>query len=88
VTAENEVQVPFQKEQVKDAPRIEAGGELSPDQERQLWEHYGRSDYDEWKGEDDVEDENAPVIVGVRLRRVIVVAPSTTDPDQPTGRRS
>ena len=52
VTSEDELRVPFQKEQVKDAPRIDADGELSPEQERQLWEHYGRSDYDDWQGED------------------------------------
>ncbi len=52
VTGENEVRVPFQKEQVKDAPRIDADGQLSPEQERQLWEYYGRSDYDEWQGDD------------------------------------
>src|SRR3954469_1029686 len=40
VTGEGEVRVPVQKEQVKDAPRIDADGALSPDQERQLWEHY------------------------------------------------
>jgi sporulation protein YlmC with PRC-barrel domain len=84
VTGDNEVQVPFQKEQVKDAPKIDADGELSPDQERQLWEYYGRSDYDEWQGEDRTTALEAPAIVGVRLRRVIVIAPSpsTTDPDQ------
>ena len=72
---------------------VDADGQLSPDQERQLWEHYGRSDYDEWQGEDrttapdmpddrrdaerqaetDGGDDGAPAIVGVRLRRVIVV---------------
>ena len=101
VTGDNEVRVPFQKEQVKNAPRIEADGQLTPDQERQLWDHYGRSDYDEWQGEDrttaldlpddpDGGDDEAPVIVGVRLRRVIVVAPvpSATDPQQaPAARR-
>jgi sporulation protein YlmC with PRC-barrel domain len=109
VTGDNEVRVPFQKEQVKDAPRIDADGHLTPDQERQLWEYYGRSDYDEWQGEDrttaldlpddrpgdfersaETGDDEAPVIVGVRLRRVIVVAPapSATDPEQaPAPRR-
>jgi hypothetical protein len=52
VTGEKEVRVPLQKEQVKDAPRIDPDGELSPDEERKLWEHYGLSDYDEWQGED------------------------------------
>src|SRR5687768_7532948 len=52
VAGDNEVQVPFQKEQGKDAPKSCADGELSHDQERQLWEYYGRSDYDEWRGED------------------------------------
>lgn len=95
VTDDNEIRVLLQKDKVKDAPRIDPDGELSPEQERQLWEHYGRSDYDEWQGEDrtralalpdededrarqaaaQTEDGNgAPPIIGVRLRRVIVVA--------------
>jgi hypothetical protein len=95
VAGEKEVRVPLQKDQVKDAPRIDPDGELSPEDERRLWEHYGLSDYDEWQGEDRTralalrdEDEDvarqsaaqsetgngAPAIVGVRLRRVIVVA--------------
>jgi hypothetical protein len=68
----------------------EADGQLTPDQERRLWEYYGRSDYDEWEGEDRTtaldlpDDRPAPAIVGVRLRRVIVVgpAPSAIDPEQ------
>jgi sporulation protein YlmC with PRC-barrel domain len=101
-TGENEVRVPFQKEQVKDAPRIDPNGQLSPEEERRLYEHYGRSDYDEWQGEDrtaaldlpeerpgrfersggpEVEPGEAPVIVGVRLRRYIIVAtPEDTAP--------
>ena len=91
---DDEVRVPFDKELVKDAPRIDPDGELSPDEERRLWEHYGMSDYDEWQGEDRTtalglpdEDEDrtrrspgesdpdgGPAIVGVRLRRVVVVA--------------
>ncbi len=35
------VDVPFTKELVKDAPNAEADGELSPEQERRLYEHYG-----------------------------------------------
>jgi sporulation protein YlmC with PRC-barrel domain len=94
VAQDDEIRVPFQKEQVKDAPNIDPDGELSPDEERQLWEHYGRSDYDEWQGDDRTRalalpDEDAdrargtateteagnggPAIVGVRLRRVVVV---------------
>ena len=46
VTEDDEIRVPFQKEQIKDAPNIDPDGELSPDEERRLWEHYGRSDYD------------------------------------------
>lgn len=91
VTDDDQVRVPLDKELVKDAPRIDPDGELSPDEERRLWEHYGMSDYDEWQGEDRTtalalpdEDEDqtrrspaedgGPVIVGVRLRRVVVVA--------------
>jgi sporulation protein YlmC with PRC-barrel domain len=89
------VRVPIQKDVVKDAPRIDPDGELSPDEERKLWEHYGMGDYDEWQGEDRTralalpdEDEDrarqeaaggdggngAPRVVGIRLRRVVVVA--------------
>jgi sporulation protein YlmC with PRC-barrel domain len=92
-TDDDHVRVPLDKEQVKDAPRIDPDGELSPEEERRLWEHYGMSDYDEWQGEDrttalalpDQEDwtrrlpgesdpDGGPAIVGVRLRRVVVVA--------------
>jgi sporulation protein YlmC with PRC-barrel domain len=85
VTGEDQVRVPFDKDQVKNAPRIEADGELSPDEERQLYEHYGRADYADWEGQDrtvgiglpddaDQAVSDEPQIVGVRLRRVIIVA--------------
>ncbi len=94
VADDDQVRVPLDKEQVKDAPRIDPDGELSPDEERRLWEHYGMSDYDEWQGEDrttalalpdhdedrtrrspaESDPDGGPAIVGVRLRRVVVVA--------------
>src|SRR3954467_2884914 len=52
MTDDGNVRVPLQKEQVKDAPRVDPDGELSPDEERKLWEHYGRADYAEWQGDD------------------------------------
>ncbi len=98
VADDDEVRVPLDKEQVKSAPRIEPDGELSPDEERRLWEHYGMSDYDEWQGEDrttalalpDEDDdrtrrspaEGGPAIVGVRLRRVVVVAVPVGESEQ------
>jgi uncharacterized protein (TIGR02271 family) len=36
-----DVRVPLEKEQVKDAPSIEPDGELSESEERRLFEHYG-----------------------------------------------
>jgi hypothetical protein len=45
LTGEGEVRIPFQKELVKNAPMVEADGELSAEEERRLWEHYGRSEY-------------------------------------------
>ena len=44
----DEVRVAQEKELVKDAPSVDPDGELSTEQERRLYEHYGRSDYDEW----------------------------------------
>jgi uncharacterized protein (TIGR02271 family) len=44
------VTVPYEKSLVKDAPNAEADGELSPEEERRLYEHYdvswGEFDYD------------------------------------------
>jgi uncharacterized protein (TIGR02271 family) len=40
------VRVAFAKDEVKDAPSIEPDGELSTDEETQLYRHYGR-DYDQ-----------------------------------------
>jgi len=39
--AGEDLQVPLSKAQVKDAPRIEADHELSEEEERRLFEHYG-----------------------------------------------
>lgn len=43
--------VPFTKDQVKDAPNVDADqGHLSPEEEEQLYRHYGReSDYTAWR---------------------------------------
>ena len=37
----DQVQVPYQKQLVKDAPNMEADGHLSEQQEQELWRHYG-----------------------------------------------
>jgi sporulation protein YlmC with PRC-barrel domain len=80
-----EVQVPFSKDQVKEAPNIEPGQRLTPELEREMWEHYGITGYEEWHGDDqtrdlglpdDAEDVAAQDVAPamVRLRRVFVVA--------------
>src|SRR3954466_1347263 len=43
------VRVPFEKGTVKDAPRIDPDGRLSAEEERTLYQHYGR-DYAEYSG--------------------------------------
>jgi uncharacterized protein (TIGR02271 family) len=42
---DRDVRVPYDKQLVKDAPRIDPDGHLSEAEERQLWRHYGL-DYD------------------------------------------
>src|SRR4029453_10177916 len=37
----NDLQVPYDKQLVKDAPRVEADQHLSEAEEQQLWRHYG-----------------------------------------------
>src|SRR3954467_2815497 len=46
--AGDDLRVAYEKDQVKDAPNVDPDGELSPEEERRLYNHYGRSDYDEW----------------------------------------
>jgi uncharacterized protein (TIGR02271 family) len=43
--SDNDIVVPYDKQLVKDAPRIDPDGHLSEAEERQLWRHYGL-DYD------------------------------------------
>ena len=45
------VRVPFEKDQVKDAPGVEAEGELSQQQEAELYSHYGMDYYGEGRSE-------------------------------------
>jgi uncharacterized protein (TIGR02271 family) len=47
------VRVDFTKDKIKDAPNVDADGELSPDEEARLYEYYGRSDYGDWDGTTD-----------------------------------
>jgi uncharacterized protein (TIGR02271 family) len=44
----DDIRVTHAKDLVKDAPNVDADGELSPEEERRLYQHYGRADYDEW----------------------------------------
>jgi uncharacterized protein (TIGR02271 family) len=69
--AEDGVRLQFDKATVKDAPNVEADGELSEDEERRLYEHYGRG-YD-WSGEDRTTDMD-PALIGHDTR-------GTTDRD-------
>ena len=51
-TGEDGVRVPFEKALVKDAPKVDPDGELSNQEERALYQHYGRdyADYDRESG--------------------------------------
>lgn len=40
----DDLHVAYAKDQVKDAPRVDAGGHLSPDEENRLYEHYELDD--------------------------------------------
>jgi sporulation protein YlmC with PRC-barrel domain len=99
------IRVTVDKEQVKHAPHVDADEALSAEDERRLYEHYGRSDYDEWQGEDRTTaldrpsaggpagdapgageggdapagDDAVPAVVGLRLRRYVVVVEPPPD---------
>jgi len=42
------IRIGYEKSLVKDAPNVDPDGELSHEEERRLYQHYGRSDYDDW----------------------------------------
>ena len=42
-----DIRIGYEKGLVKDAPNVEADGELSPEEERRLYDHYDR-DYGDW----------------------------------------
>ena len=42
---DGEVHLAYTKDQVKDAPNVDADGALSTQEEQRLYEHFGRSDY-------------------------------------------
>jgi uncharacterized protein (TIGR02271 family) len=60
----DQVQVPFEKQRIKDAPNMDPDGHLSEQEEQELWRHYGleygiTSDYGDRDGDgvyDDVPD--------------------------------
>jgi len=56
---DGEVRLSYTKDQIKDAPNVEADGALSSDEEQHLYEHYGRSDYGDWDGSDARNDDRA-----------------------------
>src|SRR5215218_9138106 len=57
----DDVRVSHEKDLVKDAPNVDADGELSPEEERRLYQHYGRSDYDEWT---DTSEDRTETVLG------------------------
>jgi uncharacterized protein (TIGR02271 family) len=54
---DGEVRLAYAKDQIKDAPNVDADGALSREEEQALYEHYGRGDYGNWEGSDSRADE-------------------------------
>jgi uncharacterized protein (TIGR02271 family) len=57
--SDDAVRLSYDKATVKDAPNVDADGELSPEEERRLYDHYGR-DFGDWS--DDSEDRTEGVL--------------------------
>jgi len=75
------LRVPFTKNQVKDAPNIDPDhGELTLDEEQQLYNHFGRSrEYSDWQGQ---QTHSKTGGTGTRLRRYTVVQADVESPRQ------
>jgi uncharacterized protein (TIGR02271 family) len=54
---DEEVRLPYSKEQIKAAPNIDADDALSAEEEQRLYAHYGRDDHGEWDGRDATGDD-------------------------------
>ena len=74
----DDILVPYTKEQVKDAPRVDTDGRLEPDEEDRLYAHYGLSGggrtYTEATAGLDADRREA-----VRLRRYVTTEPVTDE---------
>ena len=55
-----DVRLNYDKATVKDAPNVEGDGDLSPEEERRLYDHYGRS-YGDW---DDSSEDRTEAFMG------------------------
>jgi len=63
----DEIRVPYEKGQVKDAPSVEADGELSQDEEARLYRHYGL-EYDESRSDSGLAEGGERQASGQRTR--------------------
>src|SRR5690348_2484999 len=54
-TGDGDIRLGYTKDQIKDAPNIDADGQLSTEEEQRLHEHCGRGGH-EWSGEDRTRD--------------------------------
>jgi uncharacterized protein (TIGR02271 family) len=52
-SGDDAVRLAHTKDEIKDAPNIDADGELSTEEEQRLYEYYGRTDYGDWNDETD-----------------------------------
>ena len=79
----DDVRIAHEKSLVKDAPTIDADGELSPDEERRLYEHYGRTDYAEWTEQSEDRTERS---LGRDARRDVTDRDTDVEGRGPVGR--
>lgn len=74
------VQVPYEKRLIKDAPNVDVDQHLSEAEERQLWRHYGL-DYDDVDGRAARDDVQVQQAVPVRRERVRLEHEPITEAD-------
>ena len=76
------VQVPYEKQQVKDAPTRQADGQLSQDEEAEMYRHYGL-DYTESRSEEELAVGTETRERGrARLRKYVTTEQTVTVPVQ------
>ena len=72
--SDDDLQLAFDKDRIKDAPEFDTDNHLTPDDQRNIYDHYGvtgSEDVERYRGDDRYRDDRGAGERGTRLRRFV-----------------